>query len=100
MKSKIHEYNKSIRKNMSKKLFVALVALTLMYSCGPDPVDEGGLRPLTGGKFAGGVLRMNEIEDFRNLYPLDITEVTSSRIASQIYEGLVKLSQKDLSVVP
>jgi peptide/nickel transport system substrate-binding protein len=43
---------------------------------------------------------MNEVEDFRNLYPLDITEVTSFRIANQIYEGLVKLSQKDLSVIP
>ena len=43
---------------------------------------------------------MNEVEDFRNLYPLDITEVTSHRIANQIYEGLVRLSQKDLTVVP
>lgn len=61
---------------------------------------EGGLRKLKGGKYGGGVLRMNEVEDFRNLYPLDITEVTSHRIANQVYEGLIKLSQKDLSIVP
>ncbi len=83
-----------------KKLFLSFVALTLIYSCGQEATTEGGLRPLNGGKYAGGVLRMNEVEDFRNLYPLDITEVTSFRIANQIYEGLVKLSQKDLSVVP
>lgn len=83
-----------------KKLFSAFVALTLIYSCGQDTTTEGGLRALNGGKFAGGVLRMNEVEDFRNLYPLDITEVTSHRIANQIYEGLVRLSQKDLTVVP
>lgn len=83
-----------------KKLFLLFVVLTLIYSCGQDATTEGGLRQLKGGKYAGGVLRMNEIEDFRNLYPLDITEVTSHHIVNQIYEGLVKLSQADLSVVP
>lgn len=83
-----------------KKLFLSFVALTLIYSCGQEATTESGMRALNGGKFAGGVLRMNEVEDFRNLYPLDITDVISHRIANQIYEGLVRLSQKDLSVVP
>ena len=83
-----------------KKLFLSFVALSLIYSCGQEATVEGGLTPLNGGKYAGGVLRMNEVEDFRNLYPLDITEVTSHRIANQIYEGLVRLSQKDLSIGP
>jgi oligopeptide transport system substrate-binding protein len=83
-----------------KKLFLSFVALTLIYSCGQDTATDGGLKPINGGKYAGGVLRMNEVEDFRNLYPPDLTEVTSFRIANQIYEGLVKLSQKDLSVIP
>ena len=83
-----------------KKLIIPFIALALIYSCGTDTPTEGGLRPVNGGKFAGGVLRMNEVEDFRNLYPLDMTEVTSHRIGNQIYEGLVKLSQKDLSIVP
>ena len=83
-----------------KKLILPFIALALIYSCGQEATNEGGLRKLNGGKFAGGVLRMNEVEDFRNLYPLDITEVSSQRIANQIYEGLVKLSQKDLSIVP
>ena len=43
---------------------------------------------------------MNEVEDFRNLYPLNITEVTSHRIANQVYEGFVKLDQADLKIVP
>ncbi len=83
-----------------KKLFLSFVALTLIFSCGQEASTEGGLSALNGGKFAGGVLRMNEVEDFRNLFPLNITDATSQRIANQIYEGLVKLSQKDLSVVP
>ena len=43
---------------------------------------------------------MNEEENFKNLYPLNVTEVTSHRITNQIYEGLIKLSQKDMSVIP
>ena len=83
-----------------KKLIIPAIASLILFSCGTEETTEGGLKKLNGGKYAGGVLRMNEVEDFRNLYPLDITEVSSHRIANQIYEGLVKLSQKDLSVVP
>lgn len=46
----------------------------------------------------GGVFRVNEVEDFRNLFPLNVTEVSSFRITAQIYEGLVKFDQKDLTV--
>jgi len=79
-----------------KKLILPFIALSLIYACGPEETTEGGLKKLNGEKYAGGVLRMNEVEDFRNLYPLDITEVTSHRIGNQVYEGLVKLSQTDL----
>ncbi|MBI4947444.1 MAG: ABC transporter substrate-binding protein [Bacteroidetes bacterium] len=83
-----------------KKIILPFVALALIYSCGQEVNTEGGLQKLNGGKYSGGVLRLNIVEDFRNLYPLDITEESSKFIASQMYEGLVKLSQIDLSVIP
>ncbi len=83
-----------------KKLILPFIAFLFILSCGPEKPSEGELRELPGGKFAGGVLRMNEVEDFRNLYPLDMTEIGSMHIGSQIYEGLVKLSQSDLSILP
>lgn len=83
-----------------KKLFIPAIASLLLFSCGTEQTTEGGLRKLEGGKYAGGVLRMNEVEDFRNLFPLDLTEIASTHIASQMYEGLVKLSQADLSIIP
>lgn len=83
-----------------KKILISIIFLSLIYSCGQNSTVEGGLVKLKGGKYAGGILRLNEVEDFRNLYPLDITEVTSQRIANQVYEGLVRLSQKNLTVVP
>lgn len=86
--------------SIMKNLFFPLFASVLLFSCGPDKQSDGGLRELPGGKFAGGVLRMNEVEDFRNLYPLDMTEIGSTHIGSQLYEGLVKLNQADLSILP
>ncbi|MEK6614648.1 MAG: ABC transporter substrate-binding protein [Bacteroidota bacterium] len=86
-----------------KKIFYLFIVAAFIFcfnSCGTDSQTEGELKKLNGGKYAGRVLRMNEIEDFQNLYPLGITEAISYRIANQIYEGLVKFSQKDLSVVP
>lgn len=48
----------------------------------------------------GGVFKMNEDEYLRSLYPLNITEVSGHRIANQVYEGLVRFDQEDLSIMP
>ena len=83
-----------------KKAIYSLLALIFLASCGGLNNSTGVSRKANGGVYYGGVFRMNEVDDFRNLYPLNITEVTSQRIASQVYEGLVKLSQADLTILP
>lgn len=77
---------------------IAISAISLT-SCGGDK-NTHETQEAKGGVFYGGVFRMNELEDFKNLYPLSIIDVISQRIANQVYEGMVKLSQTDLSVVP
>jgi len=72
----------------------------LFTSCGPGEDTGDGPKLLKGGVYSGGVFKMNEIEDFRDLNPLNVTEVASQRIANQIYEGLVKFDQADLKVIP
>jgi peptide/nickel transport system substrate-binding protein len=62
-----------------------------LWSCSAQPTSEqqhkkGELSPLNGGKYRGGVFRINETEYFRSLYPLNITEVVGHRIINQIYE--------------
>ncbi len=79
-------------------LFLSVIMVTV-NSCSNDP-DGPNTTKAKGNVFYGDVLKMNEVEDFRSLYPLDVTEVTSQRITNQIYEGLVKLSQADLKVIP
>lgn len=83
-----------------KKVFYSLLVVGFLSSCGGGNNTTGEARKAKGGVYYGGVFRMNEVEDFRNLFPLNVTETASQRIASQVYEGLVKLSQDDLTILP
>lgn len=78
-----------------------LLFLTILFmgSCGITEERQED-RVAKGDVYYHGIFRLNEVEDFRNLYPLNITEATSYRLAAQVYEGLVKLSQKDLTIIP
>ncbi len=69
-------------------------------SCNGGPEDHTGTRVAQGPVKYGGVFRMNELEDFRTLYPLNIVDVVSHHIGTQVYEGLVKFNQKDLAIIP
>ncbi len=83
-----------------KFLSLFLVCIVVL-SCGPSgPNHDGPDKAAKGGVYYGGVFRMNEVEDFKSLYPPNITEVVGHRIGNQIYEGLVKLDQEDLTVQP
>ncbi|HET6224986.1 MAG TPA: ABC transporter substrate-binding protein, partial [Bacteroidia bacterium] len=84
-----------------KRILVYFLLLVLVYSCGSKKNTTGELTKAEHGDvYYGGTFRMNEIEDFRNLFPLSANEETSQHIVYQIYEGLIKLSQADLTVVP
>ena len=50
--------------------------------------------------FQGGVFRTNETNSFKSLFPPSINHAISSRIALQIYQGLVGLDQRTLKVKP
>lgn len=86
-----------------KNLFVGALAssMFLFAACGGGTKNEAEkLIEAEDGKYYGGIFRMNEVENFRSLYPLNVTEVTSHRITNQIYEGLVGFSQTDLTIIP
>jgi len=83
-----------------KKVILPVLIILLLWSCGGNKGTEGEMREGKGGVYYGGVFRMNETEDFRSLYPLNVTENVGLHIATNIYEGLVKLSQSDLSIIP
>jgi len=80
-------------------------------SCGPTEEPEGdtpiGLTEAKGFYkegdkeykiWYGGIFRINEVENFKNLYPHSLTDAVSSHIGAQIYQGFFRLNQKTLKV--
>ncbi|MDQ3190018.1 MAG: ABC transporter substrate-binding protein [Bacteroidota bacterium] len=85
---------------MKIRLIALITLISFFAACNSGEKTNKTNKTAKGDVFYGGVFRINEVEDFRNLFPLNVTEVTSHRITNQVYEGLVKLSQEDLSVLP
>jgi len=83
-----------------KRFFIYFLLLIFIAACGGPSAPEKNGATAKGGVEYGGVFRVNEVADFRSLYPLNITEVTAHRITNQIYEGLVRFQQETLDVVP
>ena len=79
-------------------LAFAVFSASLFIGCSSGSPDDNGGRKANGNVQYGGVFKMNETEDFRTLFPLNIVEVVGAHIGSQVYEGLVKFNQKDLSI--
>lgn len=91
---------------MAQKFNLVLVTifLSVFISCKNDEnqsvenLDE--IKQGKGGVVYGGALKINETEPISSLFPHSFTDLVSSHVASQIYEGLVKLNPKDLSIQP
>lgn len=88
-------------KGLSISLFI--VILVLFYSCTSGSLSDDSSEALTkakGDRYYGGVFRLNESEYLKNLFPHNITDAYSYRIACQIYEGLFKFDDETLKVIP
>lgn len=84
-----------------KAVFFNLFICVISLSCGRENNSnsaEGTLRKVNGDRFMGGVFRINESEYIKNLFPHNITDAYSYRVASQIYEGLFKFDPESLEV--
>ncbi|OFY97371.1 MAG: hypothetical protein A3K10_06435, partial [Bacteroidetes bacterium RIFCSPLOWO2_12_FULL_31_6] len=78
----------------------ALVAILLVYSCQNSFQESDNTGSKKEAINYGGVFRINEVSEFKSLFPLNTTDVISYRIFSQVYEGMLKFSPQDLSVTP
>jgi len=91
-----------------KKLFIAIFSIALLGSCGGGSNEEQTPKTVRkaegfykeGDKkykiHYGGIFRMNEVADFKNLHPHAMVDVVSTHIGTQIFQGLFKLNQKTL----
>ena len=80
-----------------------LILSFLVVSCDGTKKSETSqeLKSASGGRYYGGVFRLNESEYIKNLFPHNIVDVYSYRVACQIYEGLLKFDQgANLKLIP
>lgn len=80
------------------KYSTLILTIILLVSC--SETEKPALRIGKGNINVGGVFKVNEVMDIRSLHPLAITEVAGYRVASQVYEGLVKFDQSTLDPIP
>lgn len=90
-----------------KSLLLTISLVSLLTACGggetaglEEAIDPTKIEKIEGGKFKGGVLRLNSIEDYTSLFPVAINDIYSTHIAGQCYEGLFKFNQKTLEAEP
>lgn len=83
-----------------KVIFALMFGVLLNLSCGSGESEDSNedLKIAEGGKYYGGIFRINESEYIKNLFPHNITDAYSYRVASQIYEGLFKFDPETLTV--
>lgn len=68
-----------------------------LASCGPE--GSNGTREAKGDRVYGGTFRVSETEKFQTLYPFAVTDVISSNICYQVYEGLLRFNPRNVSEV-
>jgi oligopeptide transport system substrate-binding protein len=86
---------------MIKIIPILIIASAVLTSCGGGKQQTQASSTIAKGPVNyGGVFRVNEVEDFRSLFPLNVTGAPGFRVASQIYEGLINFNQKDLTIQP
>lgn len=83
-----------------KVIFALMFGVLLNLSCGSGESEDSNedLKIAEGGKYYGGIFRINESEYIKNLFPHNITDAYSYRVASQLYEGLFKFDPETLTV--
>ncbi len=97
---------------MIKRYTIGLLLASMMFtSCGGKGGNEAGKEVLVeaegyymeGDKkykiYNGGIFRINEVENFKNLFPHAMIDAVSARITQQIYQGLYKFDQLTLEPV-
>jgi len=95
---------------MKKIIYISVLAMFsfAFNACNDTNKDsEASNTPLStelskaqGGKYFGGVLKVNSINKYTSLFPAEISDVYSQHIASQVFEGLFKYNQSTLEIEP
>jgi len=81
------------------RFWIPLATIVFMLAC-TDGQESARARVGKTGRRYGGVFNINESAELPGLFPQTLTKLAAHRIASQIYEGLVRFDGVDLSIKP
>lgn len=90
---------------------IFLISASLLFSCGGEKSNQEEVKEKTkdneeqvdlptakGDVVYGGVFIFSEDEKIQTLFPASVEDIASAHVVSQMHEGLLKLSQQDLSI--
>lgn len=95
----LHLFFKNKLMNTIFKFIVALIVSSTMLSCGGDEVAND-TKNNDNQTNTGGNLNIALNQEVLNFDPIKVTDGYSLQVLGQIYEGLVRFNEKDLSVEP
>jgi len=86
--------------NIKGTFWVVFLASLIAVGCADSNPSTSTKRIAKGDREYGGTFKLNERDEFQTLFPYAMIDGVSNRVAGQIYEGLIKLNTKDLSIEP
>lgn len=86
---------------MLRKFLFLFIGAALLFGCKDDnSQSDDDVIVAKGGVRYGGEFRFMSSEKVTSLFPLSVTDVYANRIASQVFEGLLKIDPSSTEVVP
>lgn len=87
---------------MKLKHFLIIGSIAMMSCSTEGEESNGGVenKRVSDGKslFYGGTLNVCEDETFTSIFPLEVLDVTSSKVVNQLHDGLIEYNPKDYSI--
>jgi len=75
---------------------VAILSVMVLFSCGGEKVEK--IEEEKENSIYGGTFNLALSENIQGLDPVRVIDGFSSQVLGQIYEGLLKFNEKDLSI--
>lgn len=86
---------------MFNKFIILLLLIPFLFSCETNPAtDAEGVISAKGGVRYGGEFRFMSSEKVKSLFPLEVNDIYSNRVVSQIFQGLLKIDPGSTDLVP
>jgi oligopeptide transport system substrate-binding protein len=76
------------------------ITIFFAFSCSEIDKKSEPKNIVKGNAKYGGVFSLNEVEEYKTLYPLSMTDAASTKIGNSIFQGLVTFSSDNLEILP